>query len=59
MLHMINGKERRGFRNLVDWAKMRSNMFGRHRVIYSVPWGVEPWPFRLGELRVNCAVFVV
>jgi hypothetical protein len=36
---MINGKERRGFRKFVDWTKMRSNMFSRHRVVWSIPWG--------------------
>jgi len=59
MLHMINGKETRGYRNLVDWAGMRSNMFGRHRVVYSVPWGMEPRTLRLRELGVHCALFVV
>jgi len=59
MLHMINGKERCGFRNLVDWTRMRSNMFGGHYVVHSVPWGMEPRTLRLRELGVHCAVFVV
>jgi hypothetical protein len=33
MLYVVNGRERRVFRWLVDWTKMRSNMFGRHRVV--------------------------
>ena len=37
MLLVINGKERREFRKFVDWTKMRSSMFGRHRVVWSVP----------------------
>ena len=34
-------------------------MFGRHVVVYSVPWGMELRTLRLRELRVHCAMFVV